>query len=660
MKRLLFGLALFVALITCGGYAFAASGGAVQQPWNTIIYGPVKSGGILDQPVYNEVGVCAFGRYDAAMVALGYDGATIDGLSADVKAKLSNQSTGGDFWTFAQKFTMPSDDDWSATGIYWRSYQDLYGAGNVWRGSYTDGDATNAMRDADVIIGGGDLGGGGGDVTADILFTPFDGVKYSPTALVPKSWKETIVYYNSSLNKFYGKAYASSDSELAGSFTLGITQSSLDYIKSLFDDTYKYCMLGVQHTSGNTYDIFGIIIDDISNLTDYKIGDNLVDFHYTGTALVLNSMTINISNVTWPDNPVDMALTIKSTRNLSSYSTRNYNNTPVFGTYTMAYCIFGKDGYVGGSPAGPVPPSNWPESPTVTAPTAPDVPEPEMPTMEPQPSAPTSPTLPIYPVDTIYPDVDYDTADLQAVLDALNEHCEHLQSAVYQGFADFFDTFTPWLSQEMATLRACIRGESEWQMTVLETQLEDLQDYLWQICQWLASQMQFTFTGGDYDDSSVVRWLMRIYYKLQSSPVNTRPQDPVSDSDGAWDWLGQFIADLLARISEGASDLASRLLGLFDDIKDKFPFSIPWDMAAVLALFDVPAQTPAFVVNFEVFGTPVTFDIDLHFMDAYAETIRAMESILFCFYLLFKTQWLSGVFDDLGSYMGGKLGYKEG
>lgn len=613
----------------------------------------VADGGSYD--VLSGYMVIAYSNWRAALLALGYS-VTDSRLTNDATAKLSNASTGGSFYEYAQTFLTKYQlggelPPWTfGSADFVNTWETIAGTGTI--GPYMDifystADRSliaNAKRDLETILNGGDLVGGGGAGDGDTEYVTFYGnVQYIDNSYTSHYFKDVSgVRYSNNVNSSY--------SELNTPLTVRVKDIGQFHT---FLETYKvtdykyYCYLfstQAQDTIGTFYVL--ALSNAQNNLRENTLAHVGTEYIYNVTFDNRYTFAGNNMPYTFDNNVI--------TIDPSSVSTTITNVAGTSFRPNSAGLFFER----GNGQSGPsVPPTNWPDAPTVTAPTAPEVPEPTQPTTDPQPVAPSSPTIPVYAPQVTYPDVTYVEADISAILDALNEHCQHLQSAIYQGFSDYFDVYTPWLSTELQTLRNFLGSEDNWIVNSISLEFDSLKDYLEDLAAWLAGQLDFDVGGGGYDDSSVVAWLKRIYLKLGNGSVDTRPVDPVADGDGAWDWIWQFIQDILAALAGGAAALTGTVGGLFDGIKDKFPFSIPWDVVAIVTLLDAAPQTPAFTIAYEVFGTSVRYDIDLHFFDDYVGVVRAMENILFCAYLLFKTDWLSNVFDGAGRYLGRKLGY---
>ena len=76
---------------------------------------------------------------------------------------------------------------------------------------------------------------------------------------------------------------------------------------------------------------------------------------------------------------------------------------------------------------------------------------------------------------------------------------------------------------------------------------EHLENYMWKCFQWLSKQFDFSFDAPEYDDSSILSWLKKIYSKMGTG-IRSKPVDPVVDPVGAWNWLEQLIQGILGTL----------------------------------------------------------------------------------------------------------------
>lgn len=309
---------------------------------------------------------------------------------------------------------------------------------------------------------------------------------------------------------------------------------------------------------------------------------------------------------------------------------------------------------VGGGTPDPDPPSgpgNWPDTPTnpnpdPEPPTVPDPPE------NPEPDPPSTPTAPTPPplepptnvtIPTGTTPQDYTPwlrailEQLQTLTDELASHCVHLQEEMQTSVNELQDTLI-------------------YRFNSLESQIWDLfnglEDYMHDLAEWLAEQLDFNVNTDPYDDSSVLYWLRQIYSRLGNlpkSPTTVMDPDPTEPFD-FWAWLMNLIANTVGGI---IGDLVGDVAGLLDLFKDKFPFSIPWDIAALLTLLDGTRATPAFDVKIAAvqgWWQETTFRIDLSPFDSVASACRTMVNILWVMVLVMKTDWMLAIMGDATSF----------
>ena len=581
--------------------AFAQMGG-----WYTCIYGPVEY--TWDGVTYYQTGVVAGNQFDAALVAMGDWSKKIQ-ITSEMFAKLSNESTGGAFYELAMLFENPPVDSfstgrtpggvssWGVAPGFWATCYALYGEGNVWLAEYTSTQLASAKEDLQVILDGGSLGGGGGNEGNGFVL---DGIG---------------LYYNS----------RNLIEPLQTTLVLGqYAQGIYDEYKSSYNKLY--CIMTCQNNdqSNTSYDIYLIMSDQNLTLTKEKTtdyiniyGDNgWTKSYYYSCKLIAPAnthimMAHDNSSWNWTSN-------CRTTINLNTtFSTSTYTNGGNIIDYT--YTAILDNCSSASTPV--VPPNNWPDD--TVAPTSPELPEPTTPTVD----TPTAPTgggdmyvynTYNYPSNTTPQDytpwlesIDrHITGGIEQICDQLNEHCNHLQDKMAEVGGYIADTITD----------------------NFEAYYQDFTDYLRDLFQWLGDTLDFDYSG--YNDSSVVYWLKRIWSRLGGATPS-----PVSHPDDAWKWLDDLINNILNGLIDGASGLVSDVASLISGIISKFPFSIPWDIAAVLtSLVGVPV-TPhvEFPLRAAPLGINTTVVIDLSAFNQTMEIVRAMELISFGCYLL----WLS-------------------
>ena len=563
-------------------------------------------------------------NYNAALLACGVS-VNDTRLNHTTMAKLSNQSTGGAFYTFAQlvqryyydgEYNYPN---WANWGTF-DTLSNLYGSSYVFWIQYTNAQLQAAKEDLQAILNGNDVGGGGGGTitppTQDgdwvVLSFPLWYGSSTDTSRYFFYVNSTKFYFNSVTPQMHSPVYVrikktaydaltSHDGWFIGLYPAGTTntlhlylgyveQGALEWTAGQNDSTMRYFKFaGSDDTNAVWY-------ENVYSLNLYSTTDDVLTLYRDVNQF---SLTRHSSMQTWSSSPV--------------------------------YAVLG--GVSGGTPD---PPNNWPDDDPTPTPNPPSVPDPDPPV---EPDPPTYPTQPITPYPsppTVVEPTIPSTPDLTDILDAMANHCRHIRDAMHDEFADFdadFRTQIGWLA-------GCISDAIESLDGDIALCFEHLENYLYDLFHWLADQFDFSF--GDYDDSSVLHYLRMIYSRLGSGRIDTRPVDPVADPFGIGEWLKQLFDNfLLDLIAIGAGDLAD-VIADFRDLVTKFPFSIPWDLAAMLALLVADPVTPVIQFPWHVMTanglTSTQIRIDLSAWDSTMVPIRLMEKLAFCMLLASRSK----------------------
>ena len=615
------GRVLLVALLSMLVVFFAPISAFADTINAEVISGP------SEVPVLDMYGasIAAPDRYTAAALLMGYGPEAISGWGDDVKAKLSNEGTGGQFYVFANNSVQNYFDVTEHTGIFqdyfnftggafWNVAQSLYG-NNLWAALYYDGELVLAKADLERVLAGEDIGGGS---TQDGEYFVYDFKSDDPAFS-----GVTSVYVPKSVFNFHGN------------------KLNADTIKSG----------AVEFLSGSNGSLQGRIWF-FSNSDNPEIYPNPNKNLYT-SIIVTNATYWNQTNVvSFTPEIQGSALYLSSNSVIHVYDNSvkegNYTCNLIIGSQTIANAVF--SGQVGGGGGGDpvVPPTNWPEPET---PEPPELPEPGDPVVEPpdpyEPS--TGPTFIWNFTNTSEPT---DTSnllewikkifyELKAIHSDLKIWFENLGTAITDGFeamdnacGQIYDVITENTDE-------------------LKNQFQALKTYLKQLFNWLGEKMNFQASG--YDDTSVIYWLKRIWSKLGNGDINVRPTDPTTDPTGVWDWLIKLIQNFLIGLASSANDLISEMADLVSQVMHQFPFSIPWDIAAFLAAFAAAPITPDVDVTIpaiEGWWGETVISIDLSPYDTAAAAVRAMEKILFAAFLAWKskdllefmdvTKWFNG------------------
>jgi hypothetical protein len=625
VKALIAALSAVIWITTCCGVAFADDIGPVYDAGDhsdgggghdievpRIVQGPT----MLSADGY-EVCVYAFDRFTAAFLACGYDYEDYQLLSDDAKALLSNADTGGAFYTFAQSMTQPTP--YLVTNL-------LYGFDSVWYGRYTyelQRDARQAIQDA--IDGNTGGGGDGTDVTA--------GIQDVIDLTAGYGWFVDNAYTGPSQPKHNAEDYV---------IKIHLNEQVKNYIKqyATVDINYIYVWYGVTNHPWGCNTSYSILVSAEPLQIEVISGEG--EYNRQCYNLVFNGDKYNrFYNINYDVNnkvgevPIELTFTY-----IGGFETKSGRYQTDSGWYLNGL-------WYNGAVSPTVPPTNWPDEQQPTQPTQPSVPD--APTNEPttQPNEPSTPTVEPYPVIVYQPDTTYTQPDLSAVLDALNEHCKHLQTAIHNGFSNFWTKLNTLLNNLSGTFNRFLAQQLKWVVDSFNDSLQNLMWYLKSLFEWLAEQFYFTFTGNGYDDNTVVSWLIKIYSRLGSG-INLRPADPVADPDGVGDWLSKLFNNLINVLLSLGNGIIDAIEQPLEQLTHKFPFSIPWDIAAILGMLVadpvVPVITmPSYALVDGGISHVADYVIDLTPYDAYVGGIRLMIKLAFTVYLIMN----AGKFMDM-------------
>ena len=619
-------LAFFVALVVGLDIDVAYAANNLAYSYDGVVYGPAYVVNSLVTSDYNSrqwVIVNAPDKFSAAVYAVGGNPAELD---ATKKALLSNASTGGDFYTFSGLFSNLGGSfdypDWmgGAEKSIYRSYEGMYGEDNVYVAAFTPAQQYGASSDYGVIADGGNLGGGSSGGSGGIGGGTGGGLT----------------------------ATGATGSD--GTFVLGDTILLKGYNAN--DGNYKLLVVNdkIINLLNNKNYTTVIYFNDGNNVSGSSAGSNV--WHLPeGVTFDLYENTnghdaVRFVNGTTENKQIyNYIVSSKSvngdTWTITALSGSHWHGVSIGGVYNENYpgWLAVLDDTTTVVP--PTPPTNWPVDDNVL-PTQPDIPEPQEPVIDNQPSQPTPETTPTYPTYTTVT-VNNFTADLQGILDAMDEHCIHLQNAIWWNFSQFWQKLSTKLTNDFATLRTFLSQQFSWIVSSIDSMFESLKDYLEDLAEWLRDELNYTISGSSYDDNTLLSWLKKIYYKLGDGNVSTKPVDPNANPDGVGDWISQLLANLFTALDDLAGGLLTSLATLIGGLVTKFPFSIPWDVAAILGLLVATPQAPNFDVPVYVFnGTQLvqagTYEIDLDAWTPYLTGIHMMIKVSFILFLLLKTK----------------------
>lgn len=597
-----------------GGGGSHGFGGSYPN-WGTVWYGPKKTSNTVGTTYY-QYGVVAYTKYDAALYNLDIDESLYGELTNKKKSKLISGSN--DFKDFADIFKVGKPDldpslifntDYAVISS-WKSACDLYGETYCYSAMYTLAQK-QAARDYVISILQQSDGGEGGGATGGVE------IKIS----------NTLVFAGN------GEKYA------GDSLTVNFTENQMEWLTNngFIDQAFSV----ITKRNGANGQIWIAAATEplelvyVDGKLRYLKNNNASGVRVIQRLLAAEQKSENVWDVT--------SIASGSNGNLGSGKTWDWSG--------VAYISIEGGGDSGGGDDDPEPPVTWPKEPTTPKPDPPVVPTPP----EPDPPDPPDPTPPDPPTPWLPipgPDDDPITGDeFQDLIDALAEHCKHIRDNITENVGQLWTNQSELLVTEFSSTRDTLTDNLQWLGTdVIANGFSDLSGYLNDLFQWLADQMQFNINveGGQYDDTSVVYWLKRIWSKLGTGDINVRPTDPVTDNDGWWEYLLQlmdnFVSFLLGFGLDKLGDVGSSL----QTLTGKFPFSLPWDLAALFGLLVAPPQTPS--IDFPQYTVDVggiqqvgTYHLSLESYNDAWEQVRWLERVGFCVLLIKSSDFFAGI-----------------
>lgn len=584
----------------------------------------------ITTPAHYGAFVRADDIYGAAVYGLNKDPATI---SVEDRLKLSDPDYGGRFYVYAQTFF--NVDGWPEMPEWLPAYvmATTVGLGQSFERVYASEVSTTlrdeALRDLERVLAGEDLSGGGS----------------SSIAQTATLYGSSDFYTNRTPSYFsYMKDNWNGDRNyMSFVWAVNISDAVANVANSHLDE-YPYVYLyqrfaSTSWKSTSTIDLWLVM---------------------SPTPFVNGTMSVTNSGATY--------IYFKATANQNTYTTYNFTNTTVYnmggGENWDTFHWFKPLGE-----SSPPPPSGtWPEPETPVTPDPPEQPTPTAPTVtpdtdptEPVVTWPTSPTvvLPTQPTpDTTPSGLDY-TGLLTLINDNLISIDDYVQ-ALNSSFNSFRSDFVTAVDSIVDSIRNIysylghLNDILEVHCKHIRDQIEDsvynLELYLKGLFEWLPRQLDYD-AEFNYDDSYVTMLLQRILNKIPGgtagTPVTYQP-NPQADEPGFFDWLldlwHRFLIDLVSVLP----DELGGLVDAFSQLTHYFPFSIPWDLAALLALFEHEPVTPVFDVPWGFGGDEGEIQmvrVDLHAWDGVMEMVRPVFVVGFCIQLALVTKELLDNFD---------------
>lgn len=231
---------------------------------------------------------------------------------------------------------------------------------------------------------------------------------------------------------------------------------------------------------------------------------------------------------------------------------------------------------------------------------------------------------------------------------SLSTHCGHIRTAIHNDFDYYVRTIMSQMVSDTDTIGLNIRTQVGWLVQSMRECFSHLEDYLYDLFHWLAEQFDFTFPSApSYDDRGVIYWLKQIWLKLGTnqyySPIGpSAPTPSVQDVETGFDWWAWLLSLIDQVFNNVVSDLVEDVDAFVESLREIWPISVPWDLLGAFVLLGASPETPSWTVTIPAVGGMPSYDyvIDLHPYDGLAATVRNMETVVFAFYLLMKSDWL--------------------
>lgn len=631
LRKGLSSLALVFLLFLVPRYAYAAPSLEVDGNFAGYEDGEEYKGYVVvDSPDNYQSTLCLIGEYGKLVQ-----------ITTEQYETLSNPSTGGAFYELSQLWRKLGRNA-SGTDEYYPKWLALsedfadglvtvYGYGRVWAAVCTDALKEQAKKDFNTILDGGSVGGGSSD-------EPVEG-----TVTVDNGW---VV--------LSGTPGWSDDGGL-----LGYDLSMHDYIwndviSEFKKYNYKYMFLAFGGLNGNPYNVNAngnwimIFTDnkpEYVNGTDYKDG-----FIYSGRLVGSNQQAyMPVDNA---QKRISIPFQVVGVGGNGEYDDVKSNIWPVVTYYfgTPEGLISGGDG---GSSEEPSPDPWEPPTPSPDPPTNPTPPSPKDPITTDPPSLPGPPSDPVMPSPPNSPTLPTDTthtADLQGILDALSEHCIHIQTCLNSNFSgqnsylgELFSIYTAAIVDQIYNGDVSKIGAIGDVNNTIAQGLSDIFDYWDDYTEWLDKKLDFKIPESDpYDDADLLNWLRKIWARQGTGDVNTRPVDPATNYGGMTRWLGVLYGEITGDVSDTSITALSSSLNA---LQHTFPFSLPWDIQQILQALDATPATPAASITVPALAgawDAYSYDIDLHWMDSAMVAVRGFELLAFVLYCLVHTKEVFG------------------
>lgn len=410
-----------------------------------------------------------------------------------------------------------------------------------------------------------------------------------------------------------------------------------DEVREKLDNGWQFFI--VVYGTGSTY---------TRDTTAYIVPDGVLTTGVTSSYSYFN-IPYGTTMMRWPgassyvDNDGDVHVVF--TKSNSAWDTFNWNSTgnTRFNPYIFIYH---------GSVDIPTEPD-----PTPQPPVQPTDPGTDVPTVDP-PTWPTIdfPDITIHgaPITITWPTI-ADNADYTQLLkeiikrlekigdlcgDIVNDmadHCEHLEQAIQDAAEYIVDNLELGIDPDLDDL---VRGIDNAWRKITQTIKEQVK--------WLADQLDYDFTV-TLDLDKIEQYLRRIISKMGGG---TSKPDPTNDPFDWGDWLDDLWRKIFTALQIMLPDELGQLLELFDVLKTKFPFCVPFDLIAIVAVFDHAPVAPVVDLPYPTITSQgvgyLTITVDASTWEDTMIMVRDIETLLFAAYLISQTHWALDSIDPKG------------
>ena len=412
-----------------------------------------------------------------------------------------------------------------------------------------------------------------------------EGGNNNPVGPIPESITVTGI-----LGKYYISSQYQDCTGIALTSTITNIQTVNDYMtnNSL---TYYIIVAGAygNNSNGLYYELY-MSQTPITLSSEVGGSSNGNDYYYYTLESLTSLYSAYIGKTT--SNYTPLSFTGFKNENRTTKTVQNYQ----IGRAQLIYGIFSTQG---------IGTSNNP-----TEPTYPTYPAPYMPVTINNPQNPTYNSPTYNTTNTTNNQTTTTTADLTPILEAIRILNDNLIDAENV------------LNDTIITNHASLTGLLDDWMETIAQYLADIKTYLYEFNSTILNEMRQTNN-----------WLRGIFYKLGAG--SSSEPNIVTQPDSWWDWLKGIMDALLGDLPAALSELSSAMSGL----KNLFPFSIPWDVAAILALFVAQPVTPVFDVPVPYSANGIAYvRVDLSGWDNVMTAVRSVELAAFAVGLAMKTR----------------------